>query len=284
MTRWKKLGMIAGAGALPERIARACAQRAAPIHIVRLKGISGAELDDYDGETCAIGEVGKIIRSLSEAGCDAVVLAGIVQRPDFSALKVDWRGAALLPKLVAAAARGDAALLAVLVETLESEGFSVIGAEEATGDLAAPAGPLGRLSPDETHMADIKKGEAVICALGPFDVGQGAVVANGLVLAIEAAEGTDAMLARCAQLAPALKGGAGRGGVLIKRPKPGQELRVDLPTIGPETVRQVAEAGLVGIAVEADAALIIDAAETAREADRLGLFIYGFTSRETRPS
>ncbi len=284
MARWRKLGLIAGAGALPERIAKASALRGEPVHVVRLKGIAGPELEAFDGETCAIAEVGKIIRSLRNAGCDAVVLAGIVRRPDFKSLTPDWRGAALIPKLVAAAARGDGALLGALVDTLESEGFIVVGADEATGDLAAPKGPLGRLAPDDDHMADIAKAEAVIAALGPFDVGQGAVVAAGLVLAIEAAEGTDAMLDRCAWMAPALKGGEARRGVLVKRPKPGQEMRVDLPTIGPETVRRAHAAGLAGIAVEAGAALIIDAEETAAEADRLGLFVYGFPSPEALSS
>lgn len=282
MARWRKLGIIAGAGALPLRIAAACAARSEPVHVIRLKGMADPALDAYEGETCAIGEVGRILRSLKEAGCDAAALAGVVQRPDFASLRTDWRGAALLPRIIAAAARGDGALLSALVSTLESEGFTVIGAEEATRDLAAPKGALGRLAPSETHWADIRKAAAVIAALGPFDVGQGAVVAAGLVLAIEAAEGTDAMLERCAGLAPALRGGEGRG-VLVKRPKPGQERRVDLPTIGVETVRRAHKAGLGGVAVEAGAALIIDAQETRAEADRLGLFVYGFEMEETLP-
>lgn len=284
MARWKKLGLIAGAGVLPERIASACARRGEPLHVVRLKGIAEPVLDDCAGETCALGEVGKVIRSLKDAGCDAVVLAGVVQRPDFTSLAVDWRGAALLPKLVAAAARGDGALLAALVDTLESEGLIVVGAEEATDELVAPKGALGRLHPGADDVADIAKAEAVIRALGPFDVGQGAIVAGGFVLAIEAAEGTDAMLERCARLSAALKGGEGRRGVLVKRPKPGQELRVDLPTIGVETVRRAHAAGLAGIAIEAGVALIIDAEETSAEADRLGLFVYGFDASEVRIS
>ncbi|HOP19548.1 MAG TPA: UDP-2,3-diacylglucosamine diphosphatase LpxI [Amphiplicatus sp.] len=282
MARWSKLGLIAGGGTLPQRIASACTRRAEPIFIVRLKGMADPALDDYDGETCSIAEAGRIIRSLKNANCDAVVLAGLVQRPDFSNLKPDWRGAALLPRIIAAAARGDGALLNVLVDTLESEGFIVVGAEEATRDLAAPGGPLGKLSPDEGQWADIRKAVAVIGALGPFDVGQGAVVASGLVLAIEAAEGTDAMLDRCRAMSTALKGGEGRKGVLVKRPKPGQERRVDLPTIGVETVRRAHAAGLGGVAIEAGAALIIDAEETREEADRLGVFVYGFEPSEVR--
>lgn len=282
MARWKKLGVIAGAGALPERIARACQRRNEAVFLVRLKGIADSGLEQFDGVTHPIAEVGSIIRSLKNSDCDAVVLAGVVKRPDFKSLTPDWRGAALLPRLVAAAARGDGALLKVLVDTLESEGFIVVGAEEVTRDLIAPKGALGRLSPDEANWADIRKADAVIRALGVFDVGQGAIVAGGLVLAIEAAEGTDAMIDRCARMSAGVKGGAGRRGVLVKRPKPGQELRVDLPTIGVETVRRVHHAGLAGIAVEAGVSLIIDAEQAASEADRLGVFVYGFEAQEAR--
>lgn len=284
MARWTKLGLVAGAGALPQRIAATCAERGEPIHVIRLEKIADEAMKAFPGDECGIAEFGKIIRKLKMEGCDAVVLAGAVRRPNFASLKPDWRGAALLPKLAAAAAKGDGAVLAALVETLESEGLLVVGAEEIIKDLAAPEGPLGRLSPGEDDLADMKKAAAVIRALGPFDIGQGAVVAGGLVLAVEAAEGTDAMLDRCALLPSAMRGGAERRGVLVKRPRPGQELRVDLPAIGVETVKRAHRAGLAGVAVEAGVALVIDAAETGAEADALGLFVYGFTDAEVRAS
>ena len=188
----------------------------------------------------------------------------------------------MLPKVVAAATGGDGALLDVLVETLESEGFVVVGAEEVTQELLAPEGPFGALSPSEENMRDIKKASAVIRALGGFDIGQAAVVAAGHVLAVEAAEGTDKMLARCADLSDDLRGGEDRNGVLVKRPKPKQELRVDLPTVGVETVRRAAAAKLAGIAVEAGRALVMDMPEMVREADARGLFVYGFSASEVR--
>ena len=277
--RWKKLGLIAGGGALPAKVAAACRARGDDFHIIRIKGSADDHMTDLPGDECGVGEAGKILRILKENGCDAVVFAGVVRRPDFKTLKADWRGAALLPKVISAATRGDGALLSVLVDTVESEGMFVIGAEEATQDIAAPAGALGAYAPDEAEFADLRKAAAVIQALGPFDVGQGAVVANGLVLAIEAAEGTDAMLDRCAQFA-----GEERCGVLVKRPKPGQELRIDLPVIGPETVRRASAAGLAGIAVEAGVALIIDREELVKGADSAGLFVYGFSVEEARPS
>lgn len=275
MARWRKLGVIAGGGALPGLIAQACRERGAPFHMIRLKGFADPALQAFPGDDCAIGEAGKIIRTLKKGDCDAAVFAGIVKRPDFAAVKADWRGAALLPRLIAAAARGDGALLSVLVETIEAEGLIVVGAEEAIDGLAAPAGAMGRHAPSETDLADLRKGAAVIAALGPYDVGQAAVVARGLVLAIEAAEGTDAVLDRCAALPEAL-----RGGVLVKRPKPDQERRVDLPTIGADTIRRAEAAGLNGVAVEAGGALVIDRAETVRLADAAGLFVYGFAQDE----
>ncbi|MHA7871571.1 MAG: LpxI family protein [Hyphococcus sp.] len=279
MARWRKLGIIAGGGALPAQIANACQARNDSFHLIRLAGYADESLAALPGDDCAIGEAGKVIRILKNEQCDAVVFAGIVQRPDFKNLKVDWRGAAMLPKLVAAATRGDGALLNALVDTIESEGLIVVGVDEAVGGLLAPSGALGQVSPSANETDDIRKGDALIAALGPFDVGQGAVVANGLVLAIEAAEGTDGMLARCAVLPMNVKGGE-KTGVLVKRPKPGQELRIDLPTIGLQTVENAAAADLAGIAVKAGAALIVDRARVAERADALGLFVYGYSTED----
>ena len=283
--RWRKLGIIAGGGALPVSLCAACERDDAPFALIRLSGYADAVLGRYPGHDCSLAEVGKVVRALHAEGCDAVVMAGLVRRPNLAQLKPDWRGAALLPKVVAAARRGDGALLDVLVETFEAEGFIVVGAEEVAGGLAAPRGPLGANAPTAGDRADIAKAAAVVAALGPFDVGQGAVVRAGLVLAIEAAEGTDLMLARCAALPPEVRGfepgeAPTRRGVLLKRPKPGQELRVDLPTIGPATVARAAEARLAGIAVEAGVALVLDRASVAREADEAGLFVYGFDASE----
>ncbi len=280
MAEWSKLGVIAGGGALPGRIARARRDRSEPFHVIRLKGFADDHVAGFPGDDCGIAEVGKIIKLLKDNQCDGVVLAGLVQRPDFAKLKPDWRGATLLPKVAAAARGGDGALLDVLVETLEAEGFIVVGADDVTSDLKAPAGSFSAHTPMDHDRADIKKAAAVISALGAFDIGQAAVVASGHVLAVEAAEGTDAMLARCATFTDDLRGGEKANGVLVKRPKPAQELRVDLPTIGIETVRRAHAAKLSGIAVEAGRALVMDLDETVREADACGLFLYGFTAEE----
>ena len=278
MARWRKLGLIAGGGALPQRIIAEREALGEPYHLIRIKGSADDALQSKNGDDCALGEVGKTLRCLREADCDAVCFAGIVRRPEFKSLKVDWRGAALMPKIIAAASRGDGAILDVLVETLEAESFLVVGADEAVSGLAASAGAFGAHTPNTEDFADIAKAGEVINALGDFDVGQAAVVDRGHVLAIEAAEGTDQMLARCGNLpgAPERK----TGGVLVKRPKPGQELRVDLPVIGPETVRRAIAAGLRGIAVEAGCALVMNREEAVALADEAGLFLYGFSQRD----
>lgn len=279
MARWRKLGLVAGGGALPARIIAERDALGEPWHLVRITGSADAALAHLPGEDCGIGEAGAIIRSLKKNECDAVCFAGIVHRPDFSSIRVDWRGAALLPKVVKAAASGDGAILGALVEAFEAENFLVVGADEAVGALAAGAGAMGAGVPEARDWADIAKAGAVINALGPFDVGQGAVVADGLVLAVEAAEGTDLMLARCAAL-PSEAGQERRRGVLVKRPKPGQELRVDLPVVGPQTIRAAIAARLRGIAVEAETSLVIEREEMIALADEAGLFLYGFTAQD----
>ncbi len=276
---WRKLGIITGGGALPLKLAAACRNKDIPTFLIRLEGAADKAADEFSGADCAIGEAGKIIRLLKEEACDAVAMAGVVKRPDFKSIKADWRGAALLPRIISAAARGDGALLNVLVDTLEAEGFTVVGADDVAVELAAGHGTFTSIAPTTEQLSDIRKAAAVVAALGPFDVGQGAVVANGLVLAVEAAEGTDAMLARVGELPSATRGGP-RSGVLVKRPKPGQEVRVDLPTIGAQTVRLAADAGLAGIAVEAGRALFLDEEEAVAIAHERGLFVYGFTQQE----
>lgn len=280
--RWDKLGILAGGGTLPLRLAEACERRCAPFTLIRLSGYADDKTARFGGPECGIAEIGKAVRLLREARCDALVMAGVVRRPNLATLTPDWRGAALLPKVALAARRGDGALLDVLVETFEAEGFNVIGADEVSNALAADAGPVGTHSPTDDDRADMAKAASLVAALGPYDVGQGAIVRAGQVLAIEAAEGTDAMLDRCAALSahePANAFPAPRG-VLLKRPKPGQELRVDLPTIGPETVRKAASAGLAGIAIEAGVALVIDRDAVAEAADKAGLFVYGYRAGE----
>ncbi len=271
------LGLIAGLGQLPVQVVAATEARGQSVFVVRLKGFVEPALDDAPGEIIGVAEVGKILKTLKQAGCKDVCFCGIVKRPDFSALKPDIRGMALLPKVIAAARKGDDALLRLLVNTFEAEGFKVIGADEAGGNLKAGEGLLAGAKPSEANMADLKKAAHIAGEAGRLDIGQGAIVCDGLVLCVEAQEGTDAMLRRCAELEPALIGSAtSRRGVLVKRPKPIQERRIDLPAIGVKTVEGAAEAGLAGIGYEADGAILLDEANVRKRAEALGVFLYGF--------
>lgn len=272
----RKLGLIAGGGSLPVEIATACERSGRPFFVVRLRGIAGPDLEPFPGADVGLAELGKCFRTLKRAGCQAVCLAGNVARPDFSALKPDLRGLAMLPSVIAAARKGDDALLRMLVAEFEKEGFAVEGAHEAIGDLALPPGPLGRHAPGPAHMADIERALLVAREIGRLDIGQGAVVCEGLVLAVEAQEGTDAMLRRVCDLPAQIRGAPGAArGVLAKAPKPIQETRVDLPTIGLNTIQRAAKAGLAGIAGEAGGMLVLDREAVIELADDLGLFIVG---------
>ena len=278
---WRKLGLIAGGGDLPIVLAEHCAATGRDYFVARIAPFAGAALESHPGITQNLGAMGARMRALKEAGVDAVVLIGQVPRPDLSQLELDERALALIPNFLAAASEGDDALLRVLLEEHEREGFKVLGAEEVMGDLLAPAGAWGAIAPSEAERKDISKAARIAAAIGAFDVGQAIVVAGGVPLAVEAQEGTDAMLARVASLPEAVRGTLqNRLGVLLKRPKPIQERRIDLPVIGLKTLEGAAAAGLAGIAVEAHGALAVRRDELIAAADRAGLFLYGFSRAE----
>ena len=272
----EKLGLIAGGGALPVEIARHCERSGRPLFVIRLKGFAGSGLQPYAGAEVGLAQFGKCVKALRRAGCQAVCLAGDVARPDFASLAPDFRGLLLLPKVIAAARRGDDALLRLMVSAFETAGFNVEGAHEVMDDLTLPEGPLGRHRPSAENLSDAKQALDVARAIGRLDIGQAAVVAHGLVLAVEAQEGTDAVLARVAELPAHLKGRPGAGaGVLAKATKPIQETRVDLPTIGLATIRGVARAGLAGIVGETGRLLVLDREAVIALADELGVFVLG---------
>lgn len=272
----QKLGLIAGGGTLPVEIAEHCARAGRPLFIVRLKGFAGPEISRFPGADIGIAELGKCFKALKRAGCRSVTLVGNVDRPDFKSLAPDLRGMMAMPAVLSAARRGDDALLRALVSEFEKEGFAVEGAHEVMGDLTLPAGALGAVAPSADQMVDVRRALHVAREIGRLDVGQGAVVCDGLVLAVEAQEGTDAMLGRVAKLSSAIRGAPGAPrGVLAKAPKPIQETRIDLPTIGLNTVRRAAEAGLAGIAGETGRLLVLDREAVIELADQLGLYIVG---------
>jgi UDP-2,3-diacylglucosamine hydrolase len=281
MTSWKKLGIIAGGGELPLVLAEHCAAEGRAYFVARIAGIADAALDAHPGATHSLGAMGARMRALRAADCDAIVMLGKVARQDPSTLDLDAEGMAMVPALLAAAPLGDDALLRAVLAEHERAGFRVVGADEVMRGLLAAAGAWGAFSPGPAQTADIAKAALVAAAAGSFDIGQGVVVCDGLVLAVEAQEGTDAMLLRVANLPAAVRGTpSARRGVLVKRPKPMQERRIDLPVVGVATIELAAAAGLAGIAVEAGGALVLRRAELIAAADSAGMFLYGFTAAE----
>jgi hypothetical protein len=275
----RKLGIIAGRGALPLHLAQNCQASGRAFFVLAIEGETRTDVERFPHAWVRLGAVGAALEKLREAACEDLVLIGPVARPDFGNLSLDWEGAKLAPRLALAARRGDDALLSAVVKHVEGWGFRVLGVDDVMQELRAPRGALGRHRPGPASEADIQRAVEVVHALGEHDIGQGAVVCDGLVLAVEAIEGTDAMLRRCAELRPELRGSQeARRGVLLKRAKPGQDRRVDLPTIGVRTVELAAAAGLAGVAVEAGATLIMDREELIRVADEHGLFVLGVAS------
>jgi lipid-A-disaccharide synthase len=263
-----KLAIIAGAGALPRLLIAARKSKRLPYYIVGLTGFaSSADLGEEPDTWLRFGEAGRGFDLLRAAGVTHVVMGGAVKRPSFADLKPDLKTASFFAR-IAGKALGDDGLLSAVISEIESEGFQVLGADEILTDLLAPHGALGAHQPDAQSLTDIAIGAAAARDLGQRDVGQAVVVADGQVSATEDEAGTDALIARCAR------------GVLVKMKKPQQERRVDLPTIGVETVRNAAARGFKGIAVEAGHTLVIDQQGVVAAADAAGLFVVGVTGEE----
>ncbi len=271
-----KLGLVAGGGALPVHLALHCRANGRAVFVVRLAGARQPELDDFDSIEVGIGQFGRAVDALKGAKCASVCLAGSAPRPDFASLRPDARGLVLLPGALAAAKKGDGALLNFMLDAFEKAGLRPEGAQEVMADLLLTAGRLGSRAPTRADRRDIERAVDAARAIGGLDIGQAAVSCRGLVLALEAQEGTDEMLRRIARLPPAVRGAArSRRGVLAKMCKANQDRRVDLPTIGPQTVDLAAAAGLAGIVGEAGGLLVLDREGVAAKADAAGLFVHG---------
>jgi hypothetical protein len=265
-----RLGIVAGDGGLPRRLVEACRESGRDVFVLALEGAAEpATIADVPHAWCRVGAAARGLALLRENAVAELVLAGGVQRPSLAALRPDWRAAKFLAR-VAYRALGDDGLLSAVVAELEREGFRVVGADQILGSGLAPEGPFGQIRPDAQANADIAHGAHIARALGGLDIGQAVVVQQGLVLGVEAIEGTDELIRRCAKLRR-----EGPGGVLVKLQKPGQEQRADRPVIGPQTVAMAAEAGLRGIAVETGATIVIDRDQVVAAADEAGLFVFG---------
>lgn len=263
----KRIGILAGGGALPELVRNACRRNDQAFHVIVFEGQGdpGAFVGDSHA-VIRLGAGGAAIKNLKKEGCDALVMAGTIRRPGMKELRPDWWGVKFFATS-GAAALGDDGLLSALIRALENEGFDVLGADALLPEYLMPRGRIGTVDP-ASFAGDILAALDAAKALGARDAGQAAVVRDGVVIAEEDADGTDAMLRR-------LAASGNTGGVLAKTLKPDQERRADLPTVGAETIRNAQAAGLNGVVVEAGNAFLIDRDGTAGAADEAGIFLVG---------
>jgi DUF1009 family protein len=230
----------------------------------------------YPHHWTALGRFGWFCRVARAEGCRDVVFIGSLVRPAIWQLRPDLKTFRLLPRIFRLFRGGDDYLLSGIASIFEEHGFRLLGAHEVAPEILMPEGVLGRERPSPRDVADIEKGLTLLNVTGPFDIGQAAVIADGRVIAIEAAEGTDQMLSRVVQLRR-----TGQlqlvwcRGVLIKAAKRNQDRRLDLPSIGPQTIKAAKHAGLAGIAVTAGSTVVADAERVGAAADREKLFIIG---------
>jgi len=271
------LALICGGGSIPLVVAEAVRRSGRRVVLFPLRGWADPNaVEAFPHHWVHLGQLGRFFACARQEGCRDVVLIGTLLRPSIIDLRLDWTALRLLPRVLAMFRGGDDRLIGSAARILEERGFRLLGAHEVAPEILVPSGPLATKRPSVRDQGDIDKALAVIQALGPHDVGQAVVVADGYVVAVEAAEGTDAMLARVAELRRIgrLKTPAGVG-VLVKAPKPGQDRRFDLPSIGPRTMEGVAAAGLAGVAVMAGASIMADPGAVAALADENSLFLIG---------
>ena len=271
------LGIICGSGSIPLAVAAAVERRGRRVMLFALRGLVDARaVAAYPHCWIAIGQFGRFRRLARAEGCRDLVLVGGLVRPAIRQVRLDWATLVEMPRIIRAFRGGDDHLLTGIGRILEGDGFRLLGAHEVAPDITAPSGALGRHRPDTGAAADIARGFEMLAAMSPFDVGQAVVIGKGHVLAVEAAEGTDAMLQRVAALREAGRIRLPRGvGVLVKAPKQRQDRRFDLPSIGPDTVLHAAQAGLAGIAIVAGGTVLAEPQRLVEAADANGLFVLG---------
>lgn len=278
-----RAGLIAGAGALPADVADALARIGFPpfVIIVEGEGEHTERLKAYPHRWMPVEQFASFLPVLKAEGVTHALMAGAVtQRPRLGSVRWSFRHLRLIPRAARALRKGDDGLLKEIVSYAEEHGVAIVGPQQLVPDLVAVEGPLTEILPTAADQRDIDAALAAARALGRLDVGQAAVAIGGRVVALEGVEGTDAMLARVASLRNHPRLAGKKRGVLVKCAKPNQELRMDLPAIGPATVQRAHEAGLAGIGVEAGRSFVLEQEETAALANRLGLFIVGLPGAE----
>ncbi len=279
----KPIGILAGNGSLPGEIARAITAGGGSVQIVAINADVDDDLSAFPIVHLGLGKIGAILKTFRDAGVQELIIVGGVSRPDLTKLRPDWGLFANLPEVVRLVfSGGDDGVLRIVVRFFEAKGFTVVSPADLVPSLAVGAGSLTAATPSPADVADILLGSSIVKALGAYDIGQAVIVRDGELLAIEAAEGTDRMLARVAASRNVIEREKPRG-VLVKRPKPGQEMRIDLPAIGPATVTRVAQAGLAGIAVLAGQSLAAQRLQLIANARAANVFVYGFTEGDEPP-
>ena len=270
------VAIVCGQGEFPLRAAESAARHGRDVMMIGIRGVASPRIENFPHVWLGLGEIGAFFDTLRQRGVTQIAIAGGMARPALADMRMDFGGVKRLPAIAKLFLGGDNHLLSGVIGLIEKEGVSVIGIDAIAPELLAQPGLATRSAPAAAARGDITLGRNFIAAASPFDVGQAVIVAGGRVLAVEAAEGTDAMLERVAALRAAgrlrLKG---RAGVLIKAPKRGQDLRIDLPAVGPRTIELAAAAELEGISLAAGKVLVLDQAELVREADAAGLFLQG---------
>jgi DUF1009 family protein len=269
------LAIVAGRGALPRLIAEECARNGRPYCVVIFEGVTMDWIAGHPAVHAAFEKPGRLFARLRSADCGAVTFAGGIVRPKLRPLRFDltmWR---LAPRLLGAVRAGDDSTLRAVAAVFETAGFRVEAPQALLPHLPPAAGVLSRALPSERDRADAARAAGIVAALGAAVVGQAGVVAQGICLGLESFHGTDMLLDFVARTGDGFRSDpAGARGVLFKGPKPGQDRRVDLPAIGPDTVRAAAAAGLAGVVVEADGVMILDQVATVAAADAAGLFLW----------
>lgn len=271
------VGVIAAGGAMPFAVADSLIARGLTPILFALRGVCDPKgVERYSHHWISVGELGRAKKLFHREGCRDLVFIGSLVRPALSEIRLDFGTLRVLKEVWSAFRGGDDHLLSGIGRILEQDGFRMVGIKDVAPDLLMPEGCLTRVKPDPTAMSDIAKGREVLRVLGPFDIGQAVVVIDGHVVGVEDIDGTDWFLARVGALRERgrIRTAAGRG-VLVKAPKQGQDLRFDLPTIGPRTIEGVARAGLAGIAVAAGNTLLAEPQAIIEAAERAGLFVTG---------
>jgi DUF1009 family protein len=274
------VGVIAGGGAMPFAVAESLKARGLDPVLFGLKGVCDpAAAERFRHHWITVGQYGRAKKLFRQENCKNLVFIGTLVRPSLSEIRLDWATLRIMGRVWSAFRGGDDHLLSGVGRIFEQDGFRLLGLKEVAPDLLMPEGCVTRRMPDRGAMSDVARGREVLRALGPFDIGQAAVVIDNHVVGVEGIEGTDSLLKRVADLRASgrIRAAGGRG-VLVKAPKSGQDLRFDLPTVGSRTVEGIAAAGLAGLAVIAGNTVVADPQAMIETADTASLFVVGLPS------